>query len=667
MHSRDSRTAKAVRAWLAVAVLGTIPAITQAATTTWEMKGTITASQLAPSPDTPDIPVGTPFRLLVTFDTAASFTTRDSTDGRSGIRYQYSGTPSLKFALYAGSDCNPCEPDSIPSRNGIFVRDDFADPVRNPAPDVPYDGYSFFMDPHPDDGNYGWLVIFRDQAAAFSPHIINISGPTPRPLPVEPDPRLPQMISSHFEVFNSANSDFLQGKVESVAIPTYGTSFTLTGRDCTYPDFNSANVRDDCISSGRPGFFNRYLEQGGGPGQGDFSRTVNIEFPAYTSTPPAPLQALGTVFSSATFGGPAALPVVKASSYPTDIARTNGNVQAYQQYRYKGTVATRMPLVADLTYQISDNWMRPSNPSATTDRGLDPGVGILSATLAIVDGNLVPASGLAISGFSHRSCGSEAATDPFSGQLFNQLPDGSPWPAGAIMGTASYQSDVGEQGPQARLVKVVRCAASGESANADGTVANGEAVGLSPNQSFYVVTTMQTPARGRWQQTVNTTAPPAANGYSDAASTLRVTLDPQAPVEVLQLVTQSLEPTCTDCEFVPDERILRIDVKPGSADNAVQPDANGGVPVAIFGSVGLPVDWIDKASLRLGELRLRSNKAGNAQCGTSDVDLDGIQDLVCHFQNDAGNWQLGQTSVVLTGTLKNGEPLTASDSVRLVP
>jgi hypothetical protein len=652
------------------AVLGLATTSAQAALVTWELKGTITASQIAPSPDSPSIPVGSPFRLLVTFDTSVPYTTRSSTadplsgQPRSGVRYQYSGQPGLKFALYAG-DCNPCTPSNMPERNGIFVRDDFADPARNPAPDVQYDGYTFYLDPSPDDDNVAWQVTFRDQSTRFSPNIVSVA-PGANPLPVSPDPRLTQMAESFFNVTNQDNGDFVDGRIEEVGTPTYGTAYLLTARDCSYPDFMPSRVSDDCFSSGQGPLFNRYTNEGGGPGQGDFSILDTTEFPIWAPAPPAPVRSLGTVFGSVTFGGPAALPVVKASSYPIDVARNNGNVQGYQLYRYKGAVKTSMPLVADLTYQIRDNRVMPSNLVFIQDPGIFPGVAGISATLAIVDGNLISAADMANAGFGHRTCGSEGARDQF-GNLLVTRADGSQWPAGAIMGTAAYTTSPLESGAQARIVKLLRCARADEEANADGTVKSGAPVELLPNQPFFAVTTLQTPARGNWQQATNQSTPPLANGYADAASTLRVTIDPQAPAEVVQQFVQSVDPVCTDCEFTPDERVFRIDVRPGSPDNPVQPTLTGTIPVAIFGSVGLPVEWIVTPSLRLGSLKVALNKSGKPQCGASDVDFDGIIDLICHFLNDAANWTAGQTSVTMTGNLTNSEPIVASDTIRLVP
>jgi hypothetical protein len=482
------------------------------------------------------------------------------------------------------------------------------------------------------------------------------------------------MAESVFNISNNNNGDFVSGRIESVGTPTYGTAYLLTARDCSYPDwvFNQFGSRvvvpgglsDDCFSNTRGGGYNRYINEGGGPGQGDFSILDTAEFPIWAPAPPATVRSLGTIFGSVTFGGPSSLPVVKASSYPIDVARNNGNVQGYQLYRYKGTVKTSMPLVADLTYKILDNRVRPSNLGSLTDPGLHPGVAIISATLAIIDGNLISAADMANAGFGHRNCGSEGDRDPEDGNLLVTRADGSPWPAGSIMGTATFSTAPLESGTQARIVNVVRCARAGEEANADNTVKTGAAVELQPNQSFFVVTTLQTPSRGNWQQAQNTSTHPTANGYSDAGSTLRVTIDPQAPPEEVQQFLAAVEPECDDCEFEPD---FRIDIKPGSSDNPISRSNTGAIPVAIFSGDNASVFDIDVATLRLGKLGPRTNKTTQPQCSFQDIDADGVTDLVCQFNNDPTNWITGQTEAVLSGKLKNGASIVDSDTIRLVP
>lgn len=53
---------------------------------------------------------------------------------------------------------------------------------------------------------------------------------------------------------------------------------------------------------------------------------------------------------------------------------------------------------------------------------------------------------------------------------------------------------------------------------------------------------MQTPARGLLAQ--NGSAGAAVNGYVDAANTIRVIPDPEAPPEVLQQLVAGIAPVC---------------------------------------------------------------------------------------------------------------------------
>jgi hypothetical protein len=50
-----------------------------------------------------------------------------------------------------------------------------------------------------------------------------------------------------------------------------------------------------------------------------------------------------------------------------------------------------------------------------------------------------------------------------------------------------------------------------------------------------------------------------------------------------------------------------------------------------------------------------------------DVNKDGRPDLVCHFTTQASGFQSGDTSGVLKGTTLSGNPLTGTDSVRILP
>ena len=71
---------------------------------TWEFSGTVTSSAGSASELSEDLPLGTPVRVVVGFDTDEPYTTRPSSDGRDGIRYQYFGAPSLTLAIFGGND-----------------------------------------------------------------------------------------------------------------------------------------------------------------------------------------------------------------------------------------------------------------------------------------------------------------------------------------------------------------------------------------------------------------------------------------------------------------------------------------------------------------------------------------------------------------------------------
>jgi hypothetical protein len=69
---------------------------------------------------------------------------------------------------------------------------------------------------------------------------------------------------------------------------------------------------------------------------------------------------------------------------------------------------------------------------------------------------------------------------------------------------------------------------------------------------------------------------------------------------------------------------LRIDVKPGSNPNCINPKPRGVVSVAFFGSADVDVGTIDQGPLTYAG-------APVLRCALEDVDWDGYDDLVCKF------------------------------------
>ena len=366
----------------------------------------------------------------------------------------------------------------------------------------------------------------RDFADAFVPPIVDVTGSPLEPLPVEPDLRMVDMATSVFEVytnpddaFTENDGDHLLAEIDSVSMPTYGSYYFLSGRHCAYPDVNpgSSFFGDDCIVGGGPQAL--VTDVGGLAGMGGFSTTFTPTFATPdVNDPPQTQDGLGEVFGEVTFGGPGGLPVLRGSSFPTDVARTNSNLLAYQEYIFGGTQPTPLQLIVDLGYQIHSNWeigseTRPNGNGI--DIGVRPGGASVGTTLAIVDADLVPASAMnALQNFNSLVCGAEDADDGF-GNYIHQLPDGSPWPAGSILGMATYISDENdgglEQGAKSVQLQVLAC---------DGVNVTAAPVLMQPGDGFYLTASIQTPARGNWSQAGKPV--PAVNGFVDAANTLRV-------------------------------------------------------------------------------------------------------------------------------------------------
>lgn len=114
------------------------------------------------------------------------------------------------------------------------------------------------------------------------------------------------------------------------------------------------------------------------------------------------------------------------------------------------------------------------------------------------------------------------------------------------------------------------------------------------------------------------------------------------------------------------ERIVDIDIKPGSVPNAINRDSEGKIPVAILSSTTFNATRaMDATSLTFGRT---GNETSLAFCnGTpGDVNGDGLLDMVCHFNTQATGFLLGDTQGVLKGKALSGVPIKGTDSVRIV-
>lgn len=102
----------------------------------------------------------------------------------------------------------------------------------------------------------------------------------------------------------------------------------------------------------------------------------------------------------------------------------------------------------------------------------------------------------------------------------------------------------------------------------------------------------------------------------------------------------------------------RVDIKPESAANRVNPFEHGRLTVAIMGSSSVDVREIDPASLRLGREAARPERVR-----LSDVNRDGRPDLVGQFRVPEAGIACGDTSVVLSGATRGGSSFEGADAI----
>jgi hypothetical protein len=107
---------------------------------------------------------------------------------------------------------------------------------------------------------------------------------------------------------------------------------------------------------------------------------------------------------------------------------------------------------------------------------------------------------------------------------------------------------------------------------------------------------------------------------------------------------------------------IALVVRPGSAENPVNPKSHGIIQVAILGTNGFDASTIDQASLRFGLGQALAEGNGHLV----DLNGDGQLDLVLHFRTQDIGVQCSDTSVSITGQTLNGILIQGSDSITTV-
>lgn len=117
----------------------------------------------------------------------------------------------------------------------------------------------------------------------------------------------------------------------------------------------------------------------------------------------------------------------------------------------------------------------------------------------------------------------------------------------------------------------------------------------------------------------------------------------------------------------PPVQQINIEIKPGSREfTPVNPKSKGKIPVALLSSTQFDALTVDTTSLTFGatgaeESHPRCSKEGE------DVNGDGRQDLVCHFENQEAKFEEGSMEGILRGKMKWGSRIEGRGFLKVVP
>lgn len=130
-----------------------------------------------------------------------------------------------------------------------------------------------------------------------------------------------------------------------------------------------------------------------------------------------------------------------------------------------------------------------------------------------------------------------------------------------------------------------------------------------------------------------------------------------------------------DFTFTRAVTIVDLDVQPGSDPNTVNPASRGLLPVAVLTTADFDAADVDPATVTLGDrdgddTPVATRRNGSLMASFEDVDADGDDDLVLHFDVQAlvdnGDLTADSEELILRGLSTGGELLRGLDDVRIV-
>ena len=113
---------------------------------------------------------------------------------------------------------------------------------------------------------------------------------------------------------------------------------------------------------------------------------------------------------------------------------------------------------------------------------------------------------------------------------------------------------------------------------------------------------------------------------------------------------------------------VAVDIKPGSAMNRINMSAAGVIPVAILSSNDFDATTVDPSTVSLAGASVKMvGKSDKYLCHQEDVNLDGMNDIVCTVYTAQFMVEVGETTVILEAETFDGIKLRGEDYIRIVP
>ncbi len=108
---------------------------------------------------------------------------------------------------------------------------------------------------------------------------------------------------------------------------------------------------------------------------------------------------------------------------------------------------------------------------------------------------------------------------------------------------------------------------------------------------------------------------------------------------------------------------VKIDIKPGSFPNEINPSSQGVIPVAILTTPTFDATTVNPLTVLFGPAgATEAHGRGHIE----DVDGDGNLDMVLHFRTQETGIACGQNWATLNGQTIGGQPFSAFDSIRVL-